>query len=107
MSLYKFIIKPFVRNMDIKKASSVALKYFRLAGIIPGGRALSRLVHNNYASGLQKEVFGYNFNNPIGLGAGLDLYGELYNDLNALGFSFVEDRKSTRLNSSHQIISYA
>ena len=35
-------------------------------------------------------MFGLSFCNPVGLGAGLDIHGELYNDLGNLGFSFVE-----------------
>ena len=90
MGLYNIAIKPFVRKMNIERASKVALRYFEIIEKIPLGRAISRLVHNNRPSGLQREVFGIQFYNPIGLGAGLDLYGELYNDLNGLGFSFVE-----------------
>lgn len=90
MGLYSILIRPFVRNAEIEKASRVALRYFELIEKIPGGRLISRWIHNNRPTGLQREVFGLNFYNPIGLGAGLDIYGELYNDLNNLGFSFVE-----------------
>ena len=90
MGLYNIVVKPFVRKMNIESASKVALRYFEFVEKIPLGRPISRLVHNNRPSGLQREVFGIQFYNPIGLGAGLDLYGELYNDLNGLGFSFVE-----------------
>ena len=90
MGLYSIFVRPFVRNADIEKASRFALRYFELIEKIPGGRLLSRWIHNNRPTGLQREVFGLNFYNPIGLGAGLDIYGELYNDLNNLGFSFVE-----------------
>lgn len=88
--MYRFIIRPFVRKMKPEKASRVALHYFKLIGNIPGERFLSRRIHNNRPAGLQREVFGLDFYNPLGLGAGLDIKGELYNDLNDLGFSFVE-----------------
>ena len=58
--------------------------------MIPGGRFFNRLIHGNRPVGLEREVFGINFYNPVGLGAGLDVDGDLYNDLNDLGFSFVE-----------------
>ena len=90
MGLYSILIRPFVRRADIEKASRVALRYFEMIERIPGGRLISRWIHNNRPTGLQREVFGIDFYNPIGLGAGLDIYGELYNDLNNLGFSFVE-----------------
>lgn len=84
------MIKPFVRRMDQERASRIALKYFKFIGNIPGERFLSRILHNNRPAGLEREVFGLDFYNPLGLGAGLDLKGDLYNDLNDLGFSFVE-----------------
>lgn len=90
MGLYSILVRPFVHNADIEKASKFALRYFELTEKIPGGRLISRWIHNNRPTGLQREVFGLDFYNPIGLSAGLDLYGELYNDLNNLGFSFVE-----------------
>ena len=90
MGLYNIAVKPFVGRADIEKASKWALRYFELIEKIPGGRMISRWIHNNRPVGLQREVFGLEFYNPVGLGAGLDLYGELYNDLNNLGFSFVE-----------------
>ena len=90
MGLYNMLFKPFVRKMDIESASKVALRYFEIVEKIPGGRLISRWIHNNRPVGLQREVFGLNFYNPVGLGAGLDIHGELYNDLNNLGFSFVE-----------------
>ncbi len=90
MGLYDIAVKPFVGQADIEKASKWALRYFELIEKIPGGRLFSRWIHNNRPVGLQREVFGLDFYNPVGLGAGLDLYGELYNDLNNLGFSFVE-----------------
>lgn len=88
--MYNFLIKPFVKNMDPDRASRVALTYFKILGMIPGGRLINRWVHNNRAEGLEREVMGLQFYNPLGLGAGLDTEGDLYNDLNDLGFSFSE-----------------
>ena len=90
MGLYSILVKPFVHKADIEKASKKALRYFEFIEMVPLGRTLSRWVHNNRPVGLQREVFGLPFYNPVGLGAGLDIHGELYNDLNNLGFSFVE-----------------
>lgn len=90
MGLYNILIKPFVRRMNLESASKIALRYFEIVEKIPGGRLISRWIHNNRPVGLQREVFGLQFYNPLGLGAGLDLHGELYNDLNNLGFSYSE-----------------
>lgn len=99
--MYDVFIRPIVRLMNPERGSKVALRYFRFLGSIPGERFVNRLLHNNKASGIEREVFGIQFYNPLGLGAGLDVFGELYNDLNDLGFSFVEigpfaDRASMR-----------
>ena len=90
MSLYNILIKPFVRKMSTERASTVGLRYLQIIGRIPLARAINRWIHPNKSDGLQSEVFGLQFYNPVGLGAGLDLHGELYNDLNNLGFSFSE-----------------
>lgn len=88
--MYNLLIRPFVKRMDPDKASRIALRYFTITGRIPGVRYFKRLTHTNKARGAQKEVFGLEFYNPLGLGAGLDRSGDVYNDLNNLGFSFVE-----------------
>lgn len=89
--MYSLLIRPITRRIkDNSKASAIALGYFKFEGKIPGGRFVSRLIHRNRPLGLEREVFGLNFYNPVGLGAGLDVNGEMYNDLNDLGFSFVE-----------------
>lgn len=88
--MYNILIAPFVRRMSPANASRLAMRYFKIVGLIPGGRFINRLIHGNRASGLQKEVFGLNFYNPVGLEAGLDRNADLYNDLNDLGFSFSE-----------------
>lgn len=90
MSAYDLLIKPLVRHMDLDRASRISLRYFRLVGRLPFGRTLTRWFYRNRPTKLQKEVFGLMFNHPVGLGAGLDIHGELYNDLGNLGFSFVE-----------------
>lgn len=90
MGLYDVVIRPFVRKMDLESAARVSLGYFRLIGKVPFARKLIRFIYGNRPEGLERELFGLNFYNPVGLGAGLDLRGELYNDLNNLGFSFIE-----------------
>ena len=89
--MYSLFIRPITKRIaDNNKASAIALGYFKLQGKMPGGRFFSRIIHGNRPVGLEREVFGLQFYNPVGLGAGLDVDGELYNDLNNLGFSFVE-----------------
>ncbi len=88
--MYNLFVRPFVKNKNLEVASRSALRYFKLSGMIPGARMIKRFFHSNRPRGIQREVFGLQFYNPIGLGAGLDRKGEVYNDINDLGFSFVE-----------------
>lgn len=76
--------------MNMADASRICLNYFSFIGRVPFLRSITRLIKGNKATGLQKEVFGLSFYNPVGLGAGLDIKGKVYNDLSNLGFSFVE-----------------
>lgn len=40
--------------------------------------------------GLEREVFGLKFRNPVGLAAGFDKDAKLYRELSSLGFGFIE-----------------
>lgn len=88
--MYNIFIRPLARRMNPQSANRLAMRYFKAIGKIPGMRFFSRILHNNAPGVYSREVFGMQFYNPLGLGAGLDLKGELYNDLNDLGFSFTE-----------------
>ena len=39
---------------------------------------------------LERDVFGIHFRNPIGMAAGFDRSGDIFRELDALGFGFVE-----------------
>lgn len=90
MGAYDILVKPFVKKVNPEKGSRVALRYFKFSGKIPGMRMFKRLIYFNRPRGAEKEVFGLYFYNPVGLGAGLDTAGDVYNDINNLGFSFME-----------------
>ncbi|MBS7273584.1 MAG: hypothetical protein KIG45_00760 [Bacteroidales bacterium] len=88
MGLYDITIKPIARKLEPQTASRLAMSYYKWTGLVPGGRMIRRWIHKNRPVGLQRELFGLNFYNPVGLSSGLDLNAELYNDLSNLGFSF-------------------
>lgn len=59
------------------------------AGFAP----VKKLISNRFAyhkTDLEREVFGLRFSNPVGLGAGFDKNAVYLNELEALGFGFVE-----------------
>ena len=54
---------------------------------------MKRVISNSFSfnnASLQKELFGLTFKNPVGLGAGFDKNALYLNELEALGFGFVE-----------------
>jgi len=57
---------------------------------IPGASNLSRTVFSIENSGLETEVFGLKFKNPVGLAAGFDKNAEMMGEMANLGFGFVE-----------------
>ena len=67
---------------------SVALLHY--LGKVPGARWLMRKLYAVEDPALEREVFGIHFRNPIGMAAGFDRNGEIFSELDALGFGFVE-----------------
>lgn len=57
---------------------------------IPGVGAIARKTMVVKHPKLEREVFGLRFPNPVGIAAGFDKEGKLYNELADMGFGFVE-----------------
>ncbi len=66
------------------------MKGLKVLRKIPFARSLVRLIFKKEHPGLQREIFGINFPNPVGLAGGLDKNGECYNELSDFGFGFIE-----------------
>jgi dihydroorotate dehydrogenase len=62
----------------------------KLMGKIPAKKRAIRQIFEVKNKKLQREVFGIQFPNPVGLAAGLDKNAEAFEMLGALGFGFVE-----------------
>lgn len=88
--MYRRLIKPILFAMSIERAHSTVLLLLRVIGKIPGGRTLLRAMYRTEHPSLEREVFGLRFPNPIGLAAGFDRNGEVFREISALGFGFVE-----------------
>ena len=80
---FLFIFSPEAAH----KITAVMLKTLRY---IPFAGALQRALLCVHSPKLEREIMGIKFKNPIGLAAGLDKNGELYNDFSNCGFGFVE-----------------
>ncbi len=88
--LYRTVIKPLLFHLPIEQAHRLVVLLLRLLGMIPGGRWLLRKNYSFEEPSLEREVYGLRFKNPIGLAAGFDVNGDCFEELEAMGFGFVE-----------------
>jgi dihydroorotate dehydrogenase len=84
------LLRPFLFTLPAEMAHHVGTGVLDLALAPPPVRALARSAIAVDHPALAIERFGLRFPNPVGLAAGFDKTGELFNALGALGFGFVE-----------------
>jgi len=85
------IIKPVFFRFDPEKVHHFVtdkLKWFN--DYFPLGKTILRSSFDVSIKGLEREVFGIKFRNPVGLAAGFDKNGEYVEVLSNLGFGFIE-----------------
>src|SRR5258708_10513085 len=85
-----FLIKPLLFQFDPEKVHHFVTASFKRFNRFPGGAAISRAVWDFEDPGLEKDVFGLHFKNPVGLAAGFDKNAEMMGEMTNLGFGFVE-----------------
>jgi dihydroorotate dehydrogenase len=84
--MYKFFLRPILFLIDPEKVHHLVFTLLKL----PGLKLLLRLLCKYENSVLSKEVFGLRFRNPVGLAAGFDKDAKLIDEVDALGFGFIE-----------------
>ncbi|MBB5639159.1 dihydroorotate dehydrogenase [Pedobacter cryoconitis] len=85
------LIKPLFFKFDPEKVHYFVvqrLKWFHEH--FPLGKTIIRSSFDIHIKGLEREVFGIKFRNPVGLAAGFDKNGEYIEALSDLGFGFIE-----------------
>ena len=88
--MYRFL-RPFIFFIfNPESAHNFIIKLLKFLRYIPFSRNIIRLIYNYENPKLEREVFGIKFKNPVGLAAGFDKNGDMYNDLANFGFSFIE-----------------
>jgi dihydroorotate dehydrogenase len=88
--IYKNLLKPFLFKTDAETAHEWAIS---MASKTNNSNLLQELAHTFYGEsndGLEQELMGLTFPNPIGLAAGFDKNGTTPKAMQALGFGFVE-----------------
>ncbi|PST81926.1 dihydroorotate dehydrogenase (quinone) [Pedobacter yulinensis] len=85
------IIKPIFFKFDPEKIHHFVVKRLKWAhDSLPLGKTIIRSSFDVNVHGLEREVFGIRFKNPVGLAAGFDKNGEYVEALSSLGFGFIE-----------------
>lgn len=88
--MYKYILLPIFFRFDAERIHYFVCEMLQFAFKIPGVPALLRSLYTFEHPDLVREVAGLRFRNPIGLAAGFDKNAEMVDQLEALGFGFIE-----------------
>ena len=89
--LWRVFVRPLMAVLPLSSETfhSIVMKKIRLRSTyIPGYRALLRLLFNSPS--VPTESFGIQFDNPVGLAAGMDKKGENIPNWQNLGFGWIE-----------------
>ncbi|MEQ9441117.1 MAG: quinone-dependent dihydroorotate dehydrogenase [Cyclobacteriaceae bacterium] len=88
--MYKSIIRPILFLFQPERAHQLTVLLLRLSMQIP---LIRQLFYRRFAvesPKLERKLFGLTFKNPVGLAAGFDKEATLVDEMEALGFGFVE-----------------
>ena len=88
--MYKLFIKPLLFLLPPEKAHHFTLSMLKLVLSIPIISQIFKASFRFKNPKLNKNIFGLNFENPVGLAAGFDKEGQHYNAMKNLGFGFIE-----------------
>jgi len=88
--MYKQLIKPIFFALSPEKAHYTAMGMLKFMCAIPGFKSLFRSLYSVQDKSLERELFGLRFPNPVGLAAGFDKDARWVDELECLGFGFVE-----------------
>ncbi|RZK82104.1 MAG: quinone-dependent dihydroorotate dehydrogenase [Pedobacter sp.] len=85
------LIKPVFFKFDPEKVHHFVVKRLKwFHEHFPLGQTILRSSFDVNIKGLEREVFGIKFRNPVGLAAGFDKNGEYIEALSNIGFGFIE-----------------
>ena len=84
------LLQILVPLLGAERAHDWAVALLHCIGKLPGAKWLMSKIYAVHHPSLEREVFGLKFKNPVGIAAGYDRNGEIFRELGALGFGFVE-----------------
>lgn len=88
--IYTHFLKPLLFKKDAEQAHEWAIKMASKTHRYPFLQALASSIYDSENTGLEQELLGCHFPNPVGLAAGFDKNGTTPLAMQALGFGFVE-----------------
>lgn len=88
--MYKYLIRPVLFWFDPESVHHFTFNFIKFLSKVPLVSLIWRKIYVPNGKGLEKEVFGLTFKNPVGLAAGFDKNAVLYNELADFGFGFIE-----------------
>jgi dihydroorotate dehydrogenase len=88
--MYKQIIKPIFFLLSPEKAHYQAMGMLSFCCKIPGVRVWMKNHFEVKDKKLERQLFGLHFKNPVGLAAGFDKDARWVDELECLGFGFIE-----------------
>lgn len=88
--LYKLLIKPLLFFLPPETAHRFVCLMLKAVHAVPFISLLLRKIYCVENPALKRTVFGIEFPNPVGLGAGFDKDARYVNELADLGFGFIE-----------------
>ena len=84
------LLKAILFKLDPEKAHHFTFKLIRVLLSVPGIKWVWKKSYCVEDAKLERTVFGLKFKNPVGLAAGFDKDGKLFNELAYCGFGFIE-----------------
>lgn len=88
--MYKAVIRPLLFLFDPETAHYIALTVFELFYKLPGAKSVLHNLFQFEDPALVRHVMGLEFKNPVGLAAGFDKNARYIDEMEALGFGFIE-----------------
>ncbi len=87
---YRWLFRPLLYLLPAETAHRLIVGCLRLAAVLPGFLPLMRALSRPRSPRTVVRALGLEFPSPVGLAAGFDKDGEVYEALGACGFGFVE-----------------
>ncbi len=88
--MYKTLIRPLLFAFDPEAVHYFSFSSIKLLNKVPGFSSLSRQLFKKNNPALKRNLFGLQFDNPVGMAAGFDKDAKAYKEFTNLGFGFIE-----------------